>query len=123
MTKFLSLCVPLLFLGMLCSAYGQSWTTHVCGTTTVTPGGSFTWTSTYSVPIRVEPAPGESWSQLMGSVYVDIPANGSITINVPQDLPSGFSVDLQTTFDTRKGGNPCGNYPGMPHITNPPGAY
>jgi hypothetical protein len=108
---------------MVCSAYGQSGTTNVCGTTTVTPGGNFTWTSTYSVAIRVEPAPGENWSALMGSAYVDIPANGSITIPVPESLPEGFSVDLQTTFETRQGGNPCGDYPGVPKIINPPTKY
>jgi hypothetical protein len=121
MTKFLCLCAPLLFFGMVCNAYGQqSGTTNVCGTTITTPGGNFTWTSTYSIPIRVEPVPGENWTALMGSTtYVDIPANGSVTIDVPEDLPSGYTVDLQTTFEVQGGGNPCGDAPGMPHTQGP----
>ncbi|HTS34743.1 MAG TPA: hypothetical protein VMH04_03665 [Candidatus Solibacter sp.] len=115
MKNLLSLCVALFVLAFASSAFGQ--TTNVCGETTVTPGGNFTWTSTYSVPIKVEPVTGETW--FLGSVYVDIPANGSVTLPVPQNLPSGYNVDLQVAFDTRQGGNPCGNYPGMPHVGNP----
>jgi len=115
MTKSFALCT-LLFFGIACSAYGQSGSTNVCGTTLAPPGGHFTWTSTYSVPIRVEPVPGQNWSALMGSAYVDIPADGSVTIPVPENLPSNFSVTLETTFETGQGGNPCGNDPGKPNI-------
>ncbi len=112
--------VPLLFSSLLfaaSAAHGQSPTTNVCGTTIATPGGTFTWTSTYSVPIRVQPVTGESW--FLGQSYVVIPANGSVTIDVPQNLAPGTNIDLQVNFDTRAGGNPCGNTPGPPRIQNP----
>ncbi len=104
----------MLFLALAGSAYGQS--SNVCGETLVTPGGSFTWTSTYAVPIRVEPFPGTTW--FLGQSYVEIPANGSVTVIVPTDAAPG-TYDLETTFDQRAGGNPCGDTPGMPHIKNP----
>jgi hypothetical protein len=62
--------------------------------------------------------PGETW--FLGHSYVEIPANGSVTVDLPQDLPSGYNVQLETTFETRAGGNPCGNTPGMPHVTVQP---
>jgi len=111
MKNFLQICIPLLFLALVGSAYGQS--SNVCGETPANVGGSFTWTSTYSVPIRVQPMPGTTW--FLGQSYVEIPANGSVTVNVPSDAAPG-TYDLQTTFETRAGGNPCGNTPGMPHV-------
>jgi hypothetical protein len=115
MKNLVRLCLPLVFVTLASWAHGQS--SNVCGTTTVTPGGNFTWTSTFSVPIRVQPMSGEAW--WIGQAYVEIPANGSVTISVPQTLPDNYSVDLQTTFETRAGGNPCGDTPGQPRIQNP----
>jgi hypothetical protein len=115
MKKSLCLVLPLLVLLLVSSAYGQS--TNVCGQTQANAGGSFTWSSTYSVPIRVQPMPGTTW--FLGQSYVTIPANGSVQINVPEGTTSG-DYDLQTTFDIRAGGNPCGNTPGMPHIVVSP---
>lgn len=111
MKNFLRICIPLMLLALAGSAYGQS--SNVCGETPVTAGGSFTWTSTYSVAIRVEPFPGTTW--FLGQSYVEIPANGSVTVIVPTDAATGTS-DPDATFDQRAGGNPCGDTPGMPHL-------
>lgn len=88
MKKLLSLCVPLLFLAFAHSAYGQQ--TNVCGTTTVTPGGTFTWGSTYAVPIRVEPAPGTTW--FLGQTYVEIPPHGQVTVTCPRIWLPGVGI-------------------------------
>ena len=100
-----SLSLFLLFFALASSAQAQSGTTNVCGETDTTPGGSFTWSSTYSVPISVTPAPGTTW--FLGQSQVIIPANGSVTVNVPATAMPG-EYDLGVTFDTNTGGYPCG---------------
>jgi len=101
----LSLSLSLLFFALVSSAHAQSGTTNVCGETDTTPGGSFTWSSTYSVPISVTPWTGTTW--FLGQWQVIIPANGSVTVNVPATAAPG-EYDLTITFDTNTGGYPCG---------------
>ena len=103
MGKYLAVCI--LMLGLTCFAAGQSGSTNVCGETDATQGGSFTWTSTYSVALLVTPVPGTTW--FLGVTQIVIPPNGSVTVNVP---PTAFpgEYDLNVTFDTNVGGNPCG---------------
>jgi len=108
MSKSVAVCTLVLILSLACYAQGPSGTTNACGETDVTAGGSFTWTSTYSVALLVTPAPGTTW--FLGSTQVVIPPNGSVTVNVPPSAMSG-EYDLNITFNTNMGGYPCGTNP------------
>ena len=111
----LSLSLSLSLLFALCfvlasPALAQSGSTNVCGETDVNPGGTITWTSTYPIPISVRPAPGTTW--FLGQSQVVIPANGSVTVNVPASATPGI-YDLDITFNTSTGGYPCGQQAGQ----------
>lgn len=57
------------------------------------------------MPIAVAPAPGTTW--FLGQSQVIIPANGSVTVNLPSGAAPG-EYGLSITFDTSTGGYPCG---------------
>ena len=108
MTKFLG--AFLLMFALMGAAAAQS--TNACGGVAVAPGGRFTCSNSYSVPLKVTPATGTTW--FLGVSSVEIPANGQVTVNVPQSAAPG-SYDIWVTFDTRSGGTPCIST-GSPHI-------
>ena len=86
--------------------------TNACNGVAVAPGGRFTWSNSYSVPLKVTPATGTTW--FLGVSSIEIPANGQVTVNVPKSAAPG-TYDVRVTFDTRSGGTPYISN-GVPHI-------
>ena len=108
MTKFLG---PLMLTFALVGA-GAAQSTNACNGATTAQGSSFTWSNSYSVPLKVTPATSTTW--FLGVTSIQIPANGQVTVNVPSTAAPG-DYAIQVTFDTRSGGTPC-IADGNPHI-------
>jgi len=72
--------------------------------TDVVAGGTFVWSSTWSVAVVVTPAPGTNW--FLDQSQVIIPPNGSVTVSVPANTTQG-SYSLNTMFYRNTGESPC----------------
>jgi hypothetical protein len=99
----------LLVFALIGSAHAQSEYTNACTTTTVVRGGFILWSSTYSVDIKVAPAPGTTWP--LTQSYLIIPANGQVGTTVPMSAQLG-TYETSVVFDTESGGNVCAGQAG-----------